>query len=307
MRALATTPFCRSIKDNIFSAYGMFLLAQMAQLQFLELKARVLFPFPLMPQLRHLTIKLYGHHDGQHWSLFEYAVDSIAALPALQTLYAEVLIRKNPCLQRPDLDLRACASLQAVYLVGVVPNEVLLPPGAKLTLDISVSDDSGVHRIMAHGLHLRGITKPQFLTNAVDFSMLSALSLHNVDDPGVDVVKISLGGYNASHLQFLSVTCWESKSLDLTLSLPHLSILEVHAADRLELGFDDVKTNAAWLDTVSMQWKVSNTLHNLVGKLRAHCRKEIYAGVLVDPSQPELLPRHFASTREIEGVGGTGE
>ncbi|BDA50350.1 hypothetical protein COCOBI_16-0260 [Coccomyxa sp. Obi] len=60
-------------------------LTEMPQLQLLALKAYVLLPLLIMPRLRHLSIKLYG------WGNFAFcpAMENIAALPALQTLYAE--------------------------------------------------------------------------------------------------------------------------------------------------------------------------------------------------------------------------
>ncbi|BDA41230.1 hypothetical protein COCOBI_02-0100 [Coccomyxa sp. Obi] len=51
----------RSLLDLVKagSAFGMSLLARLAQLQLLELKAHVLLPLPVMPRLKHLTFKHY--------------------------------------------------------------------------------------------------------------------------------------------------------------------------------------------------------------------------------------------------------
>ncbi|BDA50362.1 hypothetical protein COCOBI_16-0380 [Coccomyxa sp. Obi] len=297
--------FCKSIQYDNYSAYGKFLLAQMAQLQLLELKEHILPPLPLMPRLRHLTIKLYGHEQGS--PSFGGAVDTIAALPALQTLSAELFFPYDYHMHNVDMDLRTCASLQAVCLVGMFSDKILLPPATKLTLDIKASGYLWASYFKAHGLHLSGLKNPKYLMRNVDVSMLSALSLHDVDEPGARAVKMCLGRCDACSLRFLSVTCYKSKMLNLTLSLPCLSTLVVHAAERLELKFADVEASAARLDTVAMQWKVSSTMQSFEDNLRAYCPKEIFAGVLGDSNQPELVPRHYVSTRQIEDVGGTGE
>lgn len=80
----------------------------------------------------------------------------------------------------------------------------------------------------------------------------------------------------------------------------------VHAAKRLELGFDKLTTDLARLDAVSIQWKVSRTVQNFEAALRAHCQREIFAGVLGNPKYPEVIPLRFISTRQMEGLGGSG-
>lgn len=196
--------FCLPALDETASAFGMSLLAQMAQLQVLQLEVPELVPLPDMPCLRHLKIV----HYEQGGLYFEGAVESVAALPALQTLYAQ-LVHPNGCYPLVvNMDLRKCASLQAVCLVGMVPNEALVPPAAKLTVDTDLTV-LGLRRhpvLKAQGLRLRGQQQLGYLTQRVDFCMLSALSLRDLRDGGS--VNIHLGMWdNASQLRFLSVTC----------------------------------------------------------------------------------------------------
>lgn len=210
-------------KANLF---GWSLLAHMAQLQLLHLKARVLWQLPVMPRLRHLILVLDA---GEMPVVLGNALVSLADRPALQSLHAEVVTTVNHDPHIWDLDLRTCASLQAVCLRGIIPKEVFLPPAAKLTLDISAS----VSRVPCNGLRLHGCRNLWGLTDAVDFSMLSALSLHNVDDGGDAVIQL---GANACHLRFLLVTC-RSENLCLILLLPCLPTLIVHAAECLRVVF----------------------------------------------------------------------
>lgn len=124
------------------------------------------------------------------------------------------------------------------------------------------------------------------------YSMLLALSVDDACDRGDIVVHLA---DNASHLRFLSVTC-RSRGLHLKLSLPCLSTLIVHAPERLELYFDDPKTDAARLDAVSVRWKVSSTVDTFKEALCAHSRKEIVAGVRRNPSWPDLVLWRFIRT-----------
>lgn len=287
--------------QKIPSLLRSILLARMPQLQVLELKAHVSLPLPIMPRLRHLTIKAYGFS-------FERAVEFGAAFPALQTLHAEVI---TPSKSYPGygpyvvgMDLRTSVALQAVCLVGMIPDGVLLPPAAKLTINIKVRRIRN-NRIFAHGLRLSGLAQVRTLKYQVDFRMLSALSLHELKNDGESDVNIHLGD-NASELRFLSVTC-SSKHLSLTISLPRLITLVVHAVGCLELQCDDVKMNAARFDVVSVQWKLSNTMRTFEDALRAHCQKKIFGGLLGDPNWPDLNPRRFLGTRQIEISGGSGE
>ncbi|BDA50366.1 hypothetical protein COCOBI_16-0420 [Coccomyxa sp. Obi] len=136
------------VLDYDANAFGWSLLAQITQLQVLDLRARELWPLRVMLHLRHLKVVL----DGQLPLQLGNAVASIAALPALQTLYAEVFLTVNQAPQIVEWDLRTYVSLQAVCLHGMIPKEVLLPPAAKLTLDINASfSDVQWHR--AHAVH----------------------------------------------------------------------------------------------------------------------------------------------------------
>ena len=275
--------------------FGTFLLAQMAQLQSLELKGHYLFPFPVMPRLRHLVIRLFPSPR---------AVDSIAALPALQTLLVEVVMPRALTADYVVMDLRACVSLQAVCFLGWVSNAIRVPTTAKLTLEITYTDLRHYELCnLADGLHLNGRAQLWCQVHDIKFSTLLDLSLHDVKYHGKVFIRL---GDNAPHLRFLSVTS-SSEYLFLVLSLPCLSTLLVHAEKRLELEIDDLETHAARFELVSIHWKLSHTLRTFEEALRAHCRKEISAGVLGDSNWLDPWPRNYVSTRRIGFSGGTRE
>lgn len=98
----------------------------------------------------------------------------------------------------------------------------MLPPAAKLTVETKLNvTELRRHRVyMAQGLRMKGLPQLWYLTQQVNFSMLSALSLHDLQDGASVCNYLGMWG-NASQLQFLSVTCI-TNFLNLNLSLQFL-------------------------------------------------------------------------------------
>ncbi len=125
-------------------------LAQMTQLESLELSACRILSLPVLPRLKHLELAL-------EVPLAAAAVACIAALSALETLH--LITPRGGKLHIGGLSLGGNSRLQAVAFANFMPHNFQLPPAAKLTVTVDAAQLlQHQHTLLGRhqGLHLCG-------------------------------------------------------------------------------------------------------------------------------------------------------
>lgn len=246
------------------------LLAQMANLVWLDLAATRVNSLPLMPQLKHLAIEL------AQTPLPEEAQACIAALPSLETLH----LRSDYMRKSPFLDLAASPRLRHVAFVEMVPCKVLLPAATKLTVesDYWFQELDGLAAV-CHGLHLHTLDRLCFSRmHSLSFQHLTAFTLkqrqrfYKFCSGTIPAIQQVFLGSNFPQLRFLMVDT--ASDLGITLALPNLSILILRGR-KLELEIENLESTGTRLEAMHMQWRYSDTMEMVGASLRQVCSHEI--------------------------------